>query len=89
MESGLIDIAHHEGHAGSAIKETAHFDDTIQKTIDVLYRHNMINDTLVIVTGDHGHTLSINGYPPRFGNILGKCLIKEKFKLRSLKLFLN
>ncbi|XP_071445254.1 alkaline phosphatase-like [Hetaerina americana] len=32
---------------------------------------NLSSDTLLIVTSDHGHTMSINGYPKRGSDVLG------------------
>lgn len=67
VEGGLIDYAHHRGHAAQALLETVRFSDAINATM------RMINtdDTLVIVTSDHTHSLSFNGYSKRGSDILG------------------
>ncbi|XP_014603331.1 PREDICTED: alkaline phosphatase [Polistes canadensis] len=67
VEGGLIDFAHHRGHAAQALLETVRFSDAINATI------NMIDtkETLVIVTSDHGHSMSFNGYSDRGTSILG------------------
>ncbi|XP_053974950.1 alkaline phosphatase-like [Hylaeus volcanicus] len=67
VEGGLIDYAHHRGHAAQALLETVRFSDAINATL------KMINtdDTLVIVTSDHTHSMSFNGYSDRGSNILG------------------
>ncbi|XP_076680610.1 alkaline phosphatase [Andrena cerasifolii] len=67
VEGGLIDFAHHRGHAAQALLETVRLSDAINATL------RMINtdDTLVIVTSDHTHSMSFNGYSDRGSNILG------------------
>ncbi|XP_077260226.1 alkaline phosphatase isoform X2 [Temnothorax americanus] len=67
IEGGLIDYAHHRGHAAQALLETVRFSDAVNATL------RMINsdDTLVIVTSDHTHSMSFNGYSPRGSSILG------------------
>ncbi|XP_076390457.1 alkaline phosphatase, tissue-nonspecific isozyme isoform X2 [Megachile rotundata] len=67
VEGGLIDFAHHRGHAAQALLETVRFSDAINATM------RMINtdDTLVIVTSDHTHSMSFNGYSDRGSSILG------------------
>ncbi|XP_035735823.1 alkaline phosphatase-like [Vespa mandarinia] len=67
VEGGLIDYAHHRGHAGEALRETVRFSDAINATV------NMIDteDTLVIVTSDHTHSMNFNGYSDRGSSILG------------------
>ncbi|CAK9801399.1 Alkaline phosphatase, tissue-nonspecific isozyme [Anthophora plagiata] len=77
VEGGLIDFAHHRGHAAQALLETVRFSDAINATM------KMINtdETLVIVTSDHTHSMSFNGYSDRGSNILG---IAQKSKLDGI-----
>ncbi|XP_043279539.1 alkaline phosphatase, tissue-nonspecific isozyme-like [Venturia canescens] len=67
VEGGLIDFAHHRGHAAQALRETVRLSDAINATL------NFINtmETLVIVTSDHTHSMNFNGYPERGSSILG------------------
>ncbi|XP_034192120.2 alkaline phosphatase [Osmia lignaria lignaria] len=67
VEGGLIDFAHHRGHAAQALLETVRFSDAINATL------KMVNtdDTLVIVTSDHTHSMNFNGYSDRGSSILG------------------
>lgn len=67
----MIDFAHHRGHARQALEETIQFNQAIEKTLTLLHEMKAIDDTLIIVTSDHTHSLTINGYPERGGNILG------------------
>ncbi|XP_003694815.1 alkaline phosphatase [Apis florea] len=77
VEGGLIDYAHHRGHAAQALLETVRFSDAINATL------KMINtqDTLVIVTSDHTHSMSFNGYSDRGSDILG---IAQKSKIDGI-----
>ncbi|EZA61510.1 Alkaline phosphatase, tissue-nonspecific isozyme [Ooceraea biroi] len=68
VEGGLIDFAHHRGHAAQALLETVRFSDAVNATLAMID----INDTLVIVTSDHTHSMSFNGYSDRGSSILGK-----------------
>jgi len=67
----MIDLAHHRGTAKRALDETASLDAAVEEAL----KHVDINNTLVVVTADHAHTLSISGYPARGANILGKTVI--------------
>ena len=55
---GRIDQAHHDGRAKVSLEEAIQFDNAIAASL------NLTNpaDTLIIVTADHAHTMSINGY---------------------------
>jgi alkaline phosphatase len=73
VEGGRIDHAHHAGQAGQALSETIAFDEAIRTALEMTSR----NDTLIIVTADHSHTLSISGYAPRGAPILGLSLNEQ------------
>ncbi|XP_070542095.1 alkaline phosphatase, tissue-nonspecific isozyme-like [Ptychodera flava] len=68
VEGGRIDHAHHDNRAYDALVDAIAFDDAVKKGLEMIHR----KDTLVIVTSDHGHVNTINGYPKRGNPILGK-----------------
>jgi alkaline phosphatase len=67
VEGGRIDHAHHDGRAGEALNETIAYDNAIRAALDLTSRE----DTLVIATADHSHTLTMSGYAQRGNPILG------------------
>lgn len=67
VEGGLIDYAHHRGHAAQALQETVCFSDAIEAALGMVD----LKDTLVIVTSDHAHSMTIAGYADRGASILG------------------
>ncbi|XP_068913388.1 alkaline phosphatase-like isoform X2 [Tenebrio molitor] len=66
VEGGLIDYAHHRGHARKALDETVSFSDAIQIALE----KTDPQETLIIVTSDHSHSLVFSGYASRDSNIL-------------------
>lgn len=71
VEAGRIDHGHHDGNAYRALKDTVALSDAVRTAVG---RVNL-DETLIVVTADHSHTLVIQGYPIRGNNILG--LIRE------------
>jgi len=67
IEGGKIDSAHHLGRAATALSETLALDLAVQEVLKLVN----LSDTLVMVTADHAHTLTIGGYPQRKQHILG------------------
>lgn len=67
VEGGRIDHAHHEGSAYRALEDVIAFDAAIKTALEMTKRE----DTLIVVTADHSHTFTINGYPKRNNPILG------------------
>lgn len=63
-EGGLIDTAHHANQANRAILETVEFDQAIQETLQNLTETEK-QETLIIVTADHGHTFTYGGWGHR------------------------
>merc|ERR1719244_1737359 len=61
IEGGKIDQAHHNGKAVRALSETLAFDKAVEEVLHLVD----LEDTLVIVTADHAHTMSIGGYAGR------------------------
>jgi len=67
VEGARIDHAHHAGNAHRALVDTIAFSDAVSTTIERVDAE----DTLVIVTADHGHALAFGGYAGRGNPILG------------------
>jgi alkaline phosphatase len=67
IEGGRIDHAHHASNPYRALKEAQMFSATVA---EVLKSVNL-DETLVLVTADHSHVLTIAGYPERGNDILG------------------
>ncbi|MED6271148.1 hypothetical protein CHARACLAT_017333, partial [Characodon lateralis] len=68
VEGGRIDQAHHASRAYMALHEAVAFDDAIAKGLNLTKEE----ETLTIVTADHSHPLTFNGFPFRGQSILGK-----------------
>ncbi|KAG8259026.1 hypothetical protein J6590_019503 [Homalodisca vitripennis] len=65
IEGGRIDHGHHENKAHIALDETVEF----HKAIEMAVNMTSEDDTLIVVTADHAHTMTLNGYPLRGSNI--------------------
>ncbi len=74
VEAGRIDHGHHAGNAKRALEDTVAFDDAIKVALD----KTNLEDTLVIVTADHAHTLIMNGYADRGNDILGLAMTNKQ-----------
>ena len=68
VEGGRIDHGHHAGNAYRALTETIEF----ANAVGVAAAMTSADDTLILVTADHSHTLTFAGYPLRGNPILGK-----------------
>nr|AUF74484.1 Cry8Ea3 toxin-binding alkaline phosphatase [Holotrichia parallela] len=69
VEGGRIDHAHHETRAQKALDETVEFHKAIERAVELTNKE----DTLIVVTADHAHTMSVSGYAERGNDILGIC----------------
>lgn len=67
VEGARIDMAHHANWARIALDETREF----SKAIEIARNLTNLNDTLIVVTADHSHTMTYNGYSERGSDILG------------------
>jgi alkaline phosphatase len=67
VESGRIDMASHGNNAARALEDVMAFDAAVKMARAMTDP----KDTLIIVTADHSHGLTINGYPKRNNPILG------------------
>ncbi|MDG2089504.1 MAG: alkaline phosphatase [Gammaproteobacteria bacterium] len=73
VEGGRIDHAHHENNAYNALNETVEFSNAVAAA----YNATDPNDTLIIVTADHSHVMTMAGYSTRGNPILGKVFIND------------
>lgn len=68
VEGGRIDHGHHAGNAQRALTDAIALSEAVAKAVDLVDAR----DTLIIVTADHSHVLTMAGYPKRGNPILGK-----------------
>jgi alkaline phosphatase len=66
VEGGRIDHAHHGGNAVRALEDTVAFDEAVKAALAAVNT----DETLIIVTADHSHVLTMSGYPSRNNPIL-------------------
>jgi alkaline phosphatase len=66
VEAGRIDHAHHATSAKNALAETVELSNAVRLAKELAGKK-----TLMIVTADHSHTMTMSGYPERGTNILG------------------
>ena len=72
VEGGRIDHALHGTNAKRALEDTIAFDDAIKAALDkVKLTDPTLANTLIVVTADHDHTMTFNGYVKRGNPILG------------------
>ncbi|KAJ6643700.1 Membrane-bound alkaline phosphatase, partial [Pseudolycoriella hygida] len=67
VEGGRIDHAHHFTTAKKALDETVQMADAVRVAVTLTNP----KDTLTVVSADHSHTMTINGYANRGTDILG------------------
>lgn len=72
VEGGKIDQAHHQNHARLALEEMVELEKAIKEAVEIT-----MDDTLIIVTADHAHSMIYNGYPTRGNDIFGVITKKD------------
>ncbi|WP_185983191.1 alkaline phosphatase [Aureimonas mangrovi] len=70
VEAGRVDHANHAGNAHRAFSDGVEFAEAIQTVLD---RVNL-EETLVIVTADHEHVITFQGYCGRGSPVTGLCM---------------
>ena len=67
VEGGRVDHGSHAGNAYRTLSDAV----ALNEAVKTILRKVDLNETLVVVTGDHSHTLTIAGYAKRGNPILG------------------
>ena len=67
VEAGRIDHGHHAGNAARALEDMVALSDAIKAAYGAVNPE----ETLIVLTADHSHVMSIAGYPVRNNPILG------------------
>jgi len=65
---GRIDHGHHDGSAKYALEEMISFNEAVERAVSMTND----DDTLIVVTADHSHVMTMGGYPSRGNPILGQ-----------------
>lgn len=76
VEGGRIDHGHHAGNARRALDDTIALSDAVRAAVERVD----LDETLIVVTADHSHTLTISGYPKRGNPILGKVVSVDWYR---------
>ena len=67
VEGGRVDHGSHAGNAFRTLTDAV----ALNEAVKTVLRKVNLDETLVVVTGDHSHTLTIAGYAKRGNPILG------------------
>ena len=70
IEGGRVDHANHKGNAYRALVDGAALDAAVARAVAMTNP----DETLIIVTADHGHSMAFNGYCGRGSPIVGLCM---------------
>ncbi len=70
VEGARIDHAHHDNYLRRSLEEVVQMELAVQTVMDM----TEASETLIIVTADHSHSVTMNGYPERGNSIFGKVL---------------
>ncbi len=70
VEGGKIDHGHHDGSAYRALTETLELSNAVRAALGRVDPA----ETLILVTANHGHTMTMGGSPTRGNPILGKLI---------------
>jgi len=70
IEGGRVDHANHEGNLHRVLTDGVAFAEAVQMAMDMTDD----SDTLIIVTADHEHAITFNGYCGRGSDITGLCM---------------
>lgn len=70
VEAGRVDHANHAGNLARVLNDGAAFADAVERAVSLVD----LSETLVIVTADHEHAITFNGYCGRGSDILGLCM---------------
>lgn len=62
VEGGRIDHGHHKNEARRAIDETVEFSKALEAALEKVD----LEETLVVITADHGHVMTVAGYAVSF-----------------------
>jgi alkaline phosphatase len=77
VEGGMIDQAHHYNYAHLSLDEAKEF----SKAVEAARHMTDESDTLIVVTADHSHAFTYNGYPKRGSPILGSPEVSDEDNL--------
>lgn len=71
VSASRIAHGHQAGQAARALTETISLSDAVETAREYLQGQGLLEDTLIVVAGDHSYTLTLAGYPQRGNPILG------------------